>query len=64
MRIILTAALRIFALQTTDRPQNTPVLTHRIVLPADIKWKADAEDSRFFAAIVLGNPDIPGYTCF
>jgi quercetin dioxygenase-like cupin family protein len=64
MRIFLTAALCIFAFQTTDRSQNTPVLTHRIVLPADIKWQADAEDSRFFAASVLDNPENQGLYMF
>jgi quercetin dioxygenase-like cupin family protein len=60
MRIFLTAALCMLAFQTTDRSQSTPGPTHRIVLPSDIKWQVDTVDSRFSAAVVLGNPDNPG----
>jgi len=58
MRIFLTAALCIFAFQTTDRSQSTPALTHRIVLPGDLKWQGG--DGGFFYAVLLGNPDNPG----
>ena len=58
MRILLTAALCVFAFQTTDPSQNTPAPTNRIVLPADIKWQD--EGGGFFHADLLGNPDNPG----
>jgi len=64
MRILLAAALCIFAFQTSDRSQSKPALTYRVVLPGDIKWQVDAVDSRFFAAGVLGNPDNPGLYMF
>jgi quercetin dioxygenase-like cupin family protein len=62
MRIFLNAVLCIFAFQTTVRSQNTPALTHRIVLPGDIKWQSDG--GGFFHADLLGNPDNPGLYMF
>jgi len=62
MRILLTAALCIFAFQTTERSQGAPALTHRIVLPGDIKWQSDG--GGFFHADILGNPDKPGLYMF
>jgi quercetin dioxygenase-like cupin family protein len=58
MWILLTAALCIFAFQTTA-PQSTPALPHRIVLPADIKWNNDGDG--FFSANRLGNSANPGF---
>jgi quercetin dioxygenase-like cupin family protein len=58
MRILLTAALCIFAFQRSDQSQSTPALTQRIVLPADIKWQD--EGGGFFHADILGNPNNPG----
>lgn len=60
MRILLTAALCIFAFQTSDRSQNAPV--HRIVLPADVKWQGVGNGTSY--ADMLGNPDNPGIYMF
>ena len=62
MRILLTAALCILAFQTTDRSQSTPAVTHRVVLPGDIKWQAGGDG--FYFADMLGNPDNPGLYMF
>jgi len=59
MRTLLTAALCVFALQTTDQSQSTPVPSMRIVLPSDIQWQD--EGGGFFHANMLGNPDNPGF---
>jgi hypothetical protein len=62
MRILLTAALCIFALQTSDRSQSTPALTHRIVLPGEVKWQSGSAGTSY--ADMLGNPDNPGLYMF
>jgi quercetin dioxygenase-like cupin family protein len=62
MRIILAAALCIFAFQATERSQNTPGPTHRIVLPSEIKWHDDG--GGFYSAERLGDPDNPGFYMF
>jgi len=58
MRTLLTAVLCVFAFQTTDRSQNTPVPSQRIVLPSEVKWESDG--GGFFHADLSGNPDNPG----
>jgi hypothetical protein len=58
MRTLLTAALCIFAFQTTDQSQSTPALTRRIVLPGDVKWQSGSAGTYY--ADMLGNPDNPG----
>jgi len=62
MRILLTASLCIFAFQATDHSQSTPALSHRIVLPGDIKWQGGG--GGLFYADMLGNPDHPGLYVF
>ena len=59
MRTLLTAALCVFAFQTTDQSQSTPAPTSRIVLPSDIQWQDYG--GGFFHANMLGNPDNPGF---
>jgi len=61
MRILVTAALCVFALQTTDQSQSTPALTHRIVLPADIEWQDDGGD--FSTLTSWASRIIPGCSC-
>jgi len=60
MRILLTAAVCIFAFQTTGQSQSTPA--HRIVLPGDIKWHDDG--GGLFGAVMLGNSSNPGLYMF
>src|SRR5690349_4857727 len=55
MRILLSAALCIFAFQATDQSQSTPAPTTRIVLPSDIQWQD--EGGGLFHADLRGNPD-------
>ena len=62
MRILLTAALCIFAFQTSSPCQSTPALKLQIVLPTDIKWQDDG--GGFFHADILGNPGNPGSYMF
>ena len=62
MRILLSAALCIFAFQTTDQSQSSPAPTHRIVLPGDVKWQDDGGGFSHFD--ILGNPDNPGFYIF
>src|SRR5437868_14307758 len=59
MRILLTAALCIFAFQANDQSQRTPTLTPRIVLPGDLKWQNGG--AGFSYADMLGNLDEPGF---
>jgi quercetin dioxygenase-like cupin family protein len=60
MRILLTAALCIFAFQTADRSQNKPA--PRIVLPDHIEWEDEGGGTS--GAVMLGNPQNPGFFMF
>jgi len=62
MRILLTAALWVFAFQTISQCQSTPALKPRVVLPTDIKWQDDG--GGFFHAAMFGKLDNPGLYMF
>jgi quercetin dioxygenase-like cupin family protein len=62
MRTLITAVLLVFAFQTADQSQNTPAPTPRIVLPNDVQWHDDGGGA--FGAVMLGNPQNPGFYMF